>query len=629
MSNKDNNNIPAEIFISILTVMGFFPLRKVFLYIQDKTYEKRACYTRPYAILILLLGASLLNYLIPRLLSIVIPSFVNDLISLSLLAAILASSYSYFAWEIFNKGGLKFKFRRSSSPFFRFGYIEPIGDQFHPGHSNEIRESFLNGHTLCSAPTGKGKTVSILIENTILGLSNGYRKVIVDAKGDRTLRDLLFSNNVINGKEKKMVYFSLAEPEISSCFLLFDGASKEEIVDMIMSATKWSEIHYKKVAQNVLIKALNQLDKDNPTLEEIYNCIPETKGTEGIRADLGNLISYDFYPLFCPKNRANAFSFEDLLKVDGPDVIYFDLSSMSFPELSKQVYRLILASMKCYANRVQRTLPEVDRPRISLELDEFGKVYDPIFNDFLSQARASKIDINAYTQSIADLTEFGLQKREQLIENFQNFIFMGSVGAEQREFNSRLIGTKTTVKKTDRATDSNFGESKSGETSIREVEEFWIHPKDFLSLEKGEAVLLTTAPFGVYKMVLTAPSRVLQRKSYSEKVKRNYDYTLMDFFDDELKKFLTKDKKNTIKYFVQGYPVPDEYYIKESLKRMKISGRLWNGNLREHFRTWINRVIKEEDYEFDWEYQQVLAADKIYTLDNFDSKLRQPDEWCL
>ena len=155
-----------------------------------------------------------------------------------------------------------------------------------------------------------------------------------------------------------------------------------------------------------------------------------------------------------------------------------------------------------------------------------------------------------------------------------------------------------------------------------------MHPKEFLKLEKGQAVLLTTAPFGVYKMRLTAPSRSLKRRSYSERKKQNYTCQMFDFYDYDLTKFVTEEKKNMVKYFVQGYPIPDEYYVKASLKNMKICGRGWDGNLRQHFKEWVKKA-KEEGYEFDWEYQQVLSPDKIYTLENFDSKVNQPAEWCL
>lgn len=61
--------------------------------------------------------------------------------------------------------------------------------------------------------------------------------------------------------------------------------------------------------------------------------------------------------------------------------------------------------------------------------------------------------------------------------------------SEDVEWFCSLLGTKKTTKETHQAEDGFFGDTKTGMKSVREVEEYIIHPNEIKKLKFGQALL--------------------------------------------------------------------------------------------------------------------------------------------
>lgn len=61
--------------------------------------------------------------------------------------------------------------------------------------------------------------------------------------------------------------------------------------------------------------------------------------------------------------------------------------------------------------------------------------------------------------------------------------------SEDVEWFCSLLGTKKTTKETHQAEDGFFGDTKTGMKSVREVEEYIIHPNEIKKLKLGQALL--------------------------------------------------------------------------------------------------------------------------------------------
>lgn len=74
-------------------------------------------------------------------------------------------------------------------------------------------------------------------------------------------------------------------------------------------------------------------------------------------------------------------------------------------------------------------------------------------------------------------------------ENTANKVVFQVQDSEDVEWFCSLLGTKTVQKETHQAEDGFFGDTKTGMKSVREVEEYVIHPNEIKKLKLGQALL--------------------------------------------------------------------------------------------------------------------------------------------
>lgn len=121
----------------------------------------------------------------------------------------------------------------------------------------------------------------------------------------------------------------------------------------------------------------------------------------------------------------------------------------------------------------------------------FSEYLTESFVSILNKSRSAQVGIVFAHQALGDIQALGDSVANSILTNANIKVFMRGNEPESAEYFSKVIGTVTGTKSTERQTKGFFTTEKTGEMSVREVEEFVIHPNEFKkSLGVGEAIML-------------------------------------------------------------------------------------------------------------------------------------------
>jgi len=109
----------------------------------------------------------------------------------------------------------------------------------------------------------------------------------------------------------------------------------------------------------------------------------------------------------------------------------------------------------------------------------------------LNKSRSANVGVVFAHQALGDLAGLGDGIKNTILSNSNLKVFMRTNEPESAEYFSQTIGTIQGLKRTERETSGTFGSEKTGEASVRDVEEFKFHPNIFKQdLGVGEAIII-------------------------------------------------------------------------------------------------------------------------------------------
>ena len=127
----------------------------------------------------------------------------------------------------------------------------------------------------------------------------------------------------------------------------------------------------------------------------------------------------------------------------------------------------------------------------SVYLDDFTEYLTEGFVSLLNKSRSAKVSVVFAHQALGDLSSLGEGVRNSILTNANLKVIMRMNESESAEYFSGVIGTTETNKLTERQKSDLFGSSKTGEASVRAVEEYKFHPNIFKQqMGVGDAVVL-------------------------------------------------------------------------------------------------------------------------------------------
>jgi DNA helicase HerA-like ATPase len=323
-------------------------------------------------------------------------------------------------------------------------------------------------HTLVLGATGSGKTVSAAWLCARL-IESGHGAVVLDPKGDRTLREQLERSAAARGAA-----FLEWTPEGPLAYNPYSSGSETEIADKALSGERFTEPHYQRQAQRYLGHAVRAMKAageavsprtllaalDPRELEVLARELPEAEAKRtqgyldslserqerdlaGVRDRLAILAESDAGEWLDPAAKRPPLELEGAVRARA--VVYFRLDSDRRPLLSAMLAAAIVSDLVSLVARLQASpIPTV------VAIDEFSAVAAEHTARLFGRARSAGISLILCTQELADLRAAGSGAlREQTLGNVSSVIahrqnvpaligrrlsFLGSSGAADRSF---------------------------------------------------------------------------------------------------------------------------------------------------------------------------------------------------
>lgn len=195
---------------------------------------------------------------------------------------------------------------------------------------------------------------------------------------------------------------------------------------------------------------------------------------------------------------ATGFDLEATIRAG--DIIVFSLDAAGSPETARTIGSLAVQDLTAVFGRLQR-IGWGKHHICPVILDEFSALGTPKVADLYARARAGGGAIILATQDIvADLEAVSPEFAASVRTNANIWLVLRQTRADVAEALARDIGSQATWKETLQITDD-FDllgglHAASGVGSLREVEEFILHPTQFKTLPQGGAYLIVKIPVG-------------------------------------------------------------------------------------------------------------------------------------
>lgn len=388
----------------------------------------------------------------------------------------------------------------------------------------------LNHHVQVVGASGFGKTVLLqkILKHKIC---QGGGLLFVDLKCDREMMDGLSDFATANGRAADVLRFSIAPGSPCAPYNLLAHGSATELRDRLMVGLTWSEEYYKSVSSSHLLKILKmycflrQQDGFEFGLHEVLRGLSEPEYLEGLYRQMESppveidRLARDAFDALKKKDYFEALQgarsqIEGIVYSDfgarlqaglgGIDlrsayleskIVLISLDSRRFADSSRVVGKFILQDLKSTSAFVDSEVNSEDRRSFLVMIDEFADLATPDFISFLDRARSSKMEVVVAHQELADLerVENGFARR--LMGNTSTTIAFLQKGPESAELICKVAGTRSTWKPTYQIQDSFFGfRIRTGQGSLREVEEFVVHPNVLKRLPVGRCVVIKKYP---------------------------------------------------------------------------------------------------------------------------------------
>lgn len=405
------------------------------------------------------------------------------------------------------------------------------------GKNVYVKQPFRKMHTQVVGTTNAGKTESVIMPWAIDDIKKGRGLLIIDGKSDMSLLNKLYAYAKRHHRENDVRVLSLCNVGISQTFNPLSGGSALEITERVFNAFNFENEYFKSIQYDVFLHSLLILEAVGirPTPLRMIECMKSEKAladlavaskkprlqvwageflklsrddreqrTSGLVAQLQSFAVGDTGQVF--NSEISDINLEQAL--EHGEIIYCQLPALKIPTLGKATGKMIL---QCLQSAVSsRHLGKYENPGFfSVYLDDFTEYLTPSFVTLLNKSRSANVGIVFAHQALGDLDGLGDGVKNTILTNSNLKVFMRTNEPESAEYFSSVIGTIQGSKVTERQTEGLFGSEKTGDGSVRDVEEFKYHPNVFKQeLGVGEAVMVLPHTKG------SLPVRLKFKKSF-------------------------------------------------------------------------------------------------------------------
>jgi type IV secretory pathway TraG/TraD family ATPase VirD4 len=393
-----------------------------------------------------------------------------------------------------------------------------------------LTDSELNHHVHIIGASGFGKTV-LLTKILKDQISRGRGALWLDMKGDMETTNEMISLIERLGRKDDLKVFSLNPHKLRSNYNLLSIGNSTELRDRIIGSLNWSEEFYKNQSMSYLLKLLTGLvwlrdqkgeyidlakvyqGTTNPDfifsliekipnselkiktlLEECYQFISKKESLHnlsGLNSQLESLLLSDFgKDLNESKDSISLFK-----AVQESKIIFIFLDTRRYSESAKILARMFIKDLISTSAKIDSEIPKGKRNPFVCFIDEFSDIAQEDFTAFPDRARSSKMSLVLSHQELSDLKKVSETFANRLTANMATLYAFLQSNSDSAEAISKRAGTKTVWKETIKAKKFGFISFPTEDRSLREVEEFVVHPNRVRGLGVGECVCIKKYPY--------------------------------------------------------------------------------------------------------------------------------------
>ena len=387
------------------------------------------------------------------------------------------------------------------------------------GRKIHIRLSARKMHIQIIGTTNAGKTESVIIPLSVDDMKFRRGFLMLDGKSDESLLSKIYSYAKKYSRLSQFKYFSLADIEKSHTFNPLIGGTPEEITERVFNAFTFENEFYKAVQYEVFSQIMRLFESTNeiPTFLKVYEAIKEPACLQRLIAKCNNVSLSAWATRFMLMkaedreqktvgltSQISQFAFGStakLFNVENPSInlyevlsknqlVYFQLPVLRMPSLGKATGKLVLQCLNAAVSERHKRGSKNDK-FFSVYLDDFSEFIPETFTSLLNKSRSANVGVTFAHQAMGDLKALGDDIQNTILVNSNLKVFMRTNEPDSAEYFSKVVGTKLAQKVTERQSMKMLGPQKSGEGTVRDVEQFVYHPNVFKSeLGVGEAVML-------------------------------------------------------------------------------------------------------------------------------------------
>jgi len=410
-----------------------------------------------------------------------------------------------------------------------------------------ITENELTRHIQVVGPSGTGKTVSALLPLAVQAIRKQYPVIFIDGKGDaglteqfkaiyhdlklfcpilpehsNTYNPLLSSQDAneltnllsvgMNIKQEgdAKVYTDIQKKFLGTLLHLFVATGKNFCFTDIVEFMNY------KQTRNKIVYPLARESLYKTEMDTFFEKLSQNeKELIGLSTDLDRLFVMDNKISSLINTYNSEIKIKSILKDGG--VVLFSFSAGTKAETNEALAKMVLADLANAVGERHATLGGKHK-FVLVILDEFGQYATDDFDKFISTARSANVGCVLSHQTNAQLETYrGGDKLARIVrENTSSKIIFRQM--EEAGFWAECFGTKGSIKRTEQTEMGELlTEQVSDMSTLREVDEFMIHPNTFKNLQTGQAIWKSghTAPVALNLGMLNIENKACEKKKHA------------------------------------------------------------------------------------------------------------------
>lgn len=395
-----------------------------------------------------------------------------------------------------------------------------------------IKHKFRRMHTQIVGTTNAGKTESVIIPWAVDDIKRGRGLIMIDGKSDRSLMNKLYAYAKRYGREEDVRVLSLCDVGISHSFNPLAGGSPLEVTERVFKALSFENEYFKGLQYEAFLQTLIIFEACNivATPLKVVEFLRSPVQVKSLALKSEKRSQVDWAMEFTRLTREEreqrtsgltsqlqVFSVGETAMVFNPEksdidlnialkenhIIYCQLPVLKIPTLGKITGKLVLQSLQSAIASRHLGQTTDKKEFFSVYLDDFTEYLTEGFVSLLNKSRSAHVLIVFAHQALGDLAALGEDIKNSILTNANLKVFMRTNEPTSADYFSKVIGTAESEKLTERQKSGILGATKTGDGSVREVEQYKYHPNLFKQgLGVGEAVVVIPHEKGSLPMQL-------------------------------------------------------------------------------------------------------------------------------